>query len=123
MSRTFNRMTSQLEAQRNALMNANRELDDRRQFTELVLSGVSAGVIGLDAQGRINLPNRPASELLLTDLDTRIGATLEAVAPEMSALLEAADRKSVVEGKSVAVRVDLGGTRIINKNKQNPPNQ
>src|SRR3546814_20624127 len=27
------------------------------------------------------------------------------------------DRKSVVEGKSVSVRVDLGGRRIINKKK------
>jgi len=93
MSRTFNRMTSQLEAQRNALMNANRELDDRRQFTELVLSGVSAGVIGLDAKGHINLPNRSASELLLTDLDARIGDDLETVAPEMATLLEAARRR------------------------------
>src|SRR3546814_11783006 len=29
-----------------------------------------------------------------------------------------ADRKSVVEGKSVSVRVDLGGRRIIKKNKK-----
>src|SRR3546814_1307938 len=28
------------------------------------------------------------------------------------------DRKSVVEGKSVSVRVDLGGRRILKKNKQ-----
>jgi two-component system nitrogen regulation sensor histidine kinase NtrY len=93
MSRTFNRMTSQLETQRNALMNANRELDERRQFTELVLSGVSAGVIGLDAHGRVNLPNRSASELLVTDLDSRIGEELDAVAPEMTALLDAARRR------------------------------
>src|SRR3546814_14320137 len=30
-----------------------------------------------------------------------------------------ADRKSVVEGKSVSVRVDLGGRRIIKKKKNN----
>src|SRR3546814_17244840 len=29
------------------------------------------------------------------------------------------DRKSVVEGKSVSVRVDLGGRRIIKKKKKN----
>src|SRR3546814_17346531 len=29
------------------------------------------------------------------------------------------DRKSVVEGKSVSVRVDLGGRRIINKKNKN----
>src|SRR3546814_12939736 len=33
------------------------------------------------------------------------------------------DRKSVVEGKSVAVRVDLGGRRIINKKKLNATSQ
>src|SRR3546814_16937609 len=33
-----------------------------------------------------------------------------------------ADRKSVVEGKSVSVRVDLGGRRIINKKKHNKKN-
>src|SRR3546814_13411362 len=32
------------------------------------------------------------------------------------------DRKSVVEGKSVSVRVDLGGRRIINKKKNNREN-
>src|SRR3546814_19800378 len=33
-------------------------------------------------------------------------------------LRQIADRKSVVEGKSVSVSVDLGGRRIIKKNKQ-----
>ena len=58
------------------LIEANRQLDQRRRFTETVLSGVSAGVIGLDQQGRINLPNRSASLLLGTDLDQHIGKDL-----------------------------------------------
>src|SRR3546814_2362689 len=33
-------------------------------------------------------------------------------------LAHASDRKSVVEGKSVSVRVDLGGRRIIKKKKE-----
>ena len=44
----FNRMTQQLGAQRGDLVAANRQIDERRRFTETVLSGVSAGVIGLD---------------------------------------------------------------------------
>ena len=44
----FNRMTGQLGAQRNDLIAANRQIDERRRFTETVLSGVSAGVIGVD---------------------------------------------------------------------------
>ncbi len=90
LSRAFNRMTSQLEAQRGALIAANRALDDRRRFTEAVLSGVSAGVIGLDAAGRINLPNRSASTLLADDLDKRVGAPLDEAVPELKNMLDAA---------------------------------
>ncbi len=90
LSRAFNRMTSQLEAQRRELIEANRQIDERRRFTEAVLTGVSSGVVGLDADGRINLPNRSASMLLSTDLDAQIGGDFRAVAPEMVPLLDAA---------------------------------
>jgi two-component system nitrogen regulation sensor histidine kinase NtrY len=88
LGRTFNRMTSQLSAQRHGLIQANLDLDERRRFTEAVLSGVSAGVIGLDAERLINLPNRSASELLGLDLDTQKGRALAEVVPEMRELLD-----------------------------------
>jgi len=87
LSRSFNRMTSQLSAQRGELMEAYRQIDERRRFTETVLSGVSAGVVGLDAEGRINLPNRIASELLGIDLDAGIGLPLAKVVPEFATLI------------------------------------
>jgi len=90
LSRAFNRMTSQLEAQRRELIAASRQIDDRRRFTEAVLSGVSAGVIGLDPEGRINLPNRSAAVLLSADLDRMIGRDFREVVPEMAGLLDAA---------------------------------
>src|SRR5436309_1225762 len=93
LSRAFNRMTYQIQSQQLELMEANRQLDDRRRFTETVLSGVSAGVIGLDRDGRINLPNRSASGLLGVDLDLSIGEDLAEVAPEMTDLLNAAARR------------------------------
>src|SRR5438045_7856879 len=93
LSRAFNRMTYQIQSQQLELMEANRQLDDRRRFTETVLSGVSAGVIGLDRDGRINLPNRSASGLLGVDLDLSIGDGLAEVAPEMTDLLNAAARR------------------------------
>ncbi|OYV36413.1 MAG: two-component sensor histidine kinase [Rhodospirillales bacterium 20-64-7] len=89
LSRAFNRMTAQLAAQRSELMHVNDELDERRRFTETVLAGVSAGVIGLDNQGRIELPNRAASELLRIDLSPRIGDSLVTVAPEFGPLIAA----------------------------------
>jgi len=87
LSRAFNRMTNQLSAQRGELMEAYRQIDERRRFTETVLSGVSAGVVGLDAEGRINLPNRSASQLLGLDLDAAIGLSLAKVVPEFAALI------------------------------------
>src|SRR5262249_60349085 len=87
LSRAFNRMTTQIETQQRELVEANRQLDGRRRFTEAVLSGVSAGVIGLDRDGRTNLPNRSASVLLAVDLDREIGEPLSAVGAERGALV------------------------------------
>jgi two-component system nitrogen regulation sensor histidine kinase NtrY len=90
LSRAFNRMTSQLQSQQDGLIDANRVLDERRRFTEAVLSGVSAGVIGLDAEGRINLPNRSASVLLGLQLEEVLGLPLAEVVPEMAPLIASA---------------------------------
>ena len=93
LSRAFNRMAQQLETQQLGLLEANRELDQRRQFSEAVLTGVSAGVIGLDGAQRISLPNRTASDLLAVDFDTAIGTDVKKLFPEISDLLaEAAAR-------------------------------
>lgn len=64
LSRAFNRMATQLQNQRAELIDANHQLDARRRFTEAVLSGVTAGVIGLDEHRRIILPNRAAARFL-----------------------------------------------------------
>jgi|HubBroStandDraft_1064217.scaffolds.fasta_scaffold00025_16 two-component system nitrogen regulation sensor histidine kinase NtrY len=90
LSRAFNRMTGQLESQQSELVEANRQLDLRRRFTEAVLSGVSAGVIGLDEHGLIHLPNRSASTLLGIDFDQCLGRKLGQVVPEMAPLLDQA---------------------------------
>ena len=106
LSRAFNRMTSQLGAQRAELMEAYRQIDERRRFTETVLSGVTAGVIGLDTEGRVNLPNRSASALLGVDLDAAIGLPLAGVAPEFAPLIAAVraqpDRPQTAEIRSGA---------------------
>jgi two-component system nitrogen regulation sensor histidine kinase NtrY len=90
LSRAFNRMTGQLSAQRGELMDAYGQIDQRRRFTEAVLSGVSAGVIGLDRQGAIELPNRAASSLLGIDLLACVGQKLVELVPEFGPLIAAA---------------------------------
>ena len=101
LSRAFNRMTGQLAAQRNELMDAYSQIDSRRRFTEAVLAGVSAGVIGLDEQGRVELPNRAASDLLGVDMMGAIGRPLGDVVPEFEELMrqaqEAPDRAHTAE--------------------------
>ena len=113
LARSFNRMTNQLESQRRELIEANRQLDQRRQFTETVLAGVSAGVLGLDQDGRINLPNRSSTDLLGRSLDELIGQPLESAVPEMADLLESARARQgrVVEGQ-VKIRRE-GETRML----------
>jgi two-component system nitrogen regulation sensor histidine kinase NtrY len=108
LSRAFNRMTTQLSTQRGELIEANRQLDDRRRFTEAVLSGVASGVIGLDSMGLINLPNRTASRLLSMDLEWRMGESLEVVVPEMAEALDEARRRptGLIEKQ---VEVTVGG--------------
>ncbi|HIJ38626.1 MAG TPA: PAS domain-containing sensor histidine kinase [Rhodospirillaceae bacterium] len=93
LSRAFNRMTSQLSTQRQDLVQANRELDERRRFTETVLAGVSAGVIGLDRNGVIELPNRSAAEYLSTAQAEMIGVPLIHLVPEMAPLFDSVQRR------------------------------
>ena len=93
LTRAFNRMTGQLESQQHDLIEANRQLDDRRRFTEAVLSGVSAGVIGLDRNGCVDLPNRTACEMLGIEADDLYGKPITEVAPEMGDLVDKARRR------------------------------
>lgn len=93
LSRAFNRMTSQLELQQVGLIDANRELDERRRFTETVLEGVSAGVIGLDQKGHIHLSNPSASALLATNLEVEFGKPLAEVIPELGPMLDTVKRR------------------------------
>jgi two-component system nitrogen regulation sensor histidine kinase NtrY len=88
LSRTFNRMTSQLSSQRSELIEANRQLDKRRRFTETVLAGVSAGVIGLDVDGQVTLANRSASEFLGIEPAQLAGRSLADILPEILPILE-----------------------------------
>jgi len=64
LGETFNRMTYELRTQRDDLMRARDVIDQRRRFTEAVQAGASAGVIGVDADGRITILNRSAEKLI-----------------------------------------------------------
>ncbi|QYF87858.1 PAS domain-containing sensor histidine kinase [Brevundimonas sp. PAMC22021] len=87
LSRAFNRMTEDLQAQQSALKAAGDEAKDRSRFIETVLSGVSAGVIGLDRHGRISAINDSARQLLAIPEGDVHGQALATLSPELSDLV------------------------------------
>ena len=115
LSRAFNRMTGQIHNQQQALQDANLELDERRRFTEAVLAGVSAGVIGLDADARITLPNPSALALLDASRSALIGRVLEDAIPETADLLAQARTRSqpLVEDQIELVRGEHRRTLLV----------
>ena len=84
---SFNRMLDELARSRQQLVQANLQLDQRREFTEAVLGGVSSGVIGLDADGKVTLPNASARALLGKTDQELIGYNFVDVVPEFSGLM------------------------------------
>jgi len=122
LSKTFNKMTEQLDSQRNDLITTNNELERRIKFTETVLTGVTAGVLGLDKYGKIFLPNKRALDLL--DLKLNINNShLIKVVPEMKDMfLELKHNKQHLITKEIELvrknkKIILITTITVEKNK------
>jgi two-component system, NtrC family, nitrogen regulation sensor histidine kinase NtrY len=98
---TFNKMTSELRGQHNKLTNATQVIDKRRRFTEAVLSGVPAGVIGLDELGRITVTNPVADRLLNCSHNAAIGQKLGELLPAINSMLGDAlnGRQKLIQGQ------------------------
>ena len=108
----FNRMTSQLESQRDELIREHDVSEQRRQFSEAVLSGVRAGVIGLTQQGKITLTNDAAKRLLEDRAETLVGQPLSGVLEEFAPAFAKA-RESISSDAEDQVTVEMaGGSRI-----------
>jgi two-component system, NtrC family, nitrogen regulation sensor histidine kinase NtrY len=90
LGETFNKMTQELRTQHDDIVRARDLIDSRRRFTEAVLAGASAGVIGVNADGRITILNRSAERLLARTENEALGQPLAAVAPELAEIFEAA---------------------------------
>jgi len=83
LGETFNRMTYELRTQRDDIVRARDLIDQRRRFTEAVLSGASAGVIGVDAEGCVSILNRSAEKLVDHLEADVIGQPLAKILPEL----------------------------------------
>ena len=90
---SIDNMLDELERSREQLVAANAQLDQRREFTETVLGGVSSGVIGLDAKGIITLPNQMACTLLGRKPSELLQEKLGAIIPEFASLTSIIKKK------------------------------
>lgn len=108
LSYAFNVMIERLEHQQAQLKDAAKQIEQRQQFTESVLSGVTAGVIGLDSKGNIHLPNKSASTLLEIDLEKKIGSSLVEVFPEIQELFyKAHEKEENEEGHTNSIEAQI----------------
>jgi two-component system nitrogen regulation sensor histidine kinase NtrY len=90
LGETFNRMTQELRTQRDDIVRARDLIDSRRRFTEAVLAGASAGVIGVDGKGCVNILNRSAEKLIGRTEAEALNRPLTEVFPELADIMAAA---------------------------------
>ena len=90
LGETFNKMTHELRTQHEDIIRARDLIDSRRRFTEAVLAGASAGVIGVNADGRISILNRSAERLVGRIESEVLGLPLSGVAPELAEIFQTA---------------------------------
>ena len=90
LGETFNKMTQELRTQHEDIVRARDLIDSRRRFTEAVLAGASAGVIGVNADGRISILNRSAERLMGRSETEVLNLPLAQVASELGEIFDAA---------------------------------
>ena len=90
LGNAFNTMTGRLQAQTGAL-------ESRRALIEAVMSGVTAGVVSVTAEGTIRLMNRSAEILLDTGEESPVGRSLSAISPELGVFIDSGEREAIVE--------------------------
>lgn len=104
LGRSFNNMTRQLKGQREALVESHDQTERRRRLFDSVLSNVTAGVIGLNSDGRIDFANRAAERLL--DMGAGSDTPLAVAVPEFGPLFD-----RLMESGSPAAQEEVRLTR------------
>ena len=105
LSRLFNQMTRQLKGQRDRLLENTEQIERRRRMFDSVLSSVTSGVVGLDAEGRVAFVNRSAERLLDWE-STKDNLELRVAVPEFGPIFEA-----VLQSSSGIVQDEVKVTR------------
>ncbi|MGD9739986.1 MAG: ATP-binding protein [Bauldia sp.] len=113
LGESFNKMTEQLRSQRDDLVTASDQIDSRRRFIEAVLSGVTAGVVGVDGEGEISVFNRTAVRIL-SDGRVTVGDHIADLVPELAPVVATARADPRREHRDQVTLVRGGRSRTIN---------
>jgi two-component system nitrogen regulation sensor histidine kinase NtrY len=111
LSQTFNLMTDQITFSRDQLLNSNAQLDERRRFTEAMLEGVSAGVIGIAPNHHITLVNRSTLQHLRLNNDDLMGKNISQVLPEFGEIFQQALARNATSADGQA-NVSIDGEEL-----------
>jgi len=96
---SFNKMLDEISRNRKELIAANYQINQRREFTEAILTGVSSGVIGLDASGNVNLPNLKSLELLNISVKDFYGKKFVKLYPEFKNLFSGVQKDKIINNE------------------------
>jgi len=113
LAKSFNRMTFQIQQQRDDLVTANRQMDQRRRFTEAVLAGVSAGILRVDEQGVILLANDSAAQILNMPTSDLMGQSIVRIIPDIGPYLELSKTRAGKTAPAEIKYTGIDGTRHI----------
>ena len=126
LGETFNKMTSELSLQQHRLIAASKLIDERRLFTEAVLSGVPVAVVGIGPETEITVLNPSAEKLFPQSGETaaRIaGQSIATVLPELEDMLAGArsGQSRLVQGQ---ISLSRGGLdRLFNVSITSEPSE
>lgn len=107
----FNRMTQQLDSQRDELVREHNISEQRRQFSEAVLSGVRAGVLSLTEAGRITLINASAQRLLGLSSEAALDRPIGDILPDFGPVFARA-RESVTNTAEDQITCEINGSSV-----------
>jgi nitrogen fixation/metabolism regulation signal transduction histidine kinase len=117
---SFNDMTQRLALARQEALNSGLRLEDERSKLEVILAGLTTGVVSIAPDLTIRTANRAAGEILGVDLGAHIGESLARLA-EANALLrqflsvseQHFDAGSTEWREQITLRGDLGNRELV----------
>ena len=111
---TFNKMTSELNQQRDRLVAANRLNEERRAFIEAALAGVPAAILGVDQSDVVVVGNAAAERLFGGATGELVGRSAAEIFPALRQILADAVNSRSGQHQAQATLTAGGRERLLN---------